>query len=212
MLLRDCPLIRDAAVITAVGTVMALVANDLSPRGLSLRRDYFLAESGTANPVTSLRERGGRVPGPRPLPRPGASPRDAMAPSAASAVSPTTTKRGLTMAGYEEATRWFHDPQFAAGRIVFVDARSEERYAAGHIPNAYGFDHYRPERGAAAVLAAAQAADRIVVYCNGGDCEDSELAALDLIALGVPASKLVVYGGGFSEWQQRGMPIQRQTP
>ncbi len=54
----------------------------------------------------------------------------------------------------------------------------------------------------------AQIAERVVVYCNGGNCEDSELAASLLRDAGIPAEKLQVYLGGFTEWEAQGMPVE----
>jgi rhodanese-related sulfurtransferase len=48
-----------------------------------------------------------------------------------------------------------------------------------------------------------------VVYCNGGNCEDSELtAALLADANIVPREKLWVYGGGITEWATNGWPVE----
>ena len=44
-----------------------------------------------------------------------------------------------------------------------------------------------------------QAAEQVVVYCTGGECEDSDTAAILLRDAGVPTAKLFVYGGGFAE-------------
>ncbi|HWH72296.1 MAG TPA: rhodanese-like domain-containing protein, partial [Candidatus Sulfotelmatobacter sp.] len=48
----------------------------------------------------------------------------------------------------------------------------------------------------------------IVVYCNGGNCEDSELAATMLRDAGIPKDKLLVYGGGMTEWTTNGLPVE----
>ena len=48
---------------------------------------------------------------------------------------------------------------------------------------------------------AGQAALHVVVYCNGGHCDDSERAAIFLRDLGIPKDRLYVYGGGISEWR-----------
>ena len=51
-------------------------------------------------------------------------------------------------------------------------------------------------------------AEQIVVYCNGGDCDDSETAALLLRDMGIPNQKLFVYGGGIAEWKANGLPVE----
>ena len=49
----------------------------------------------------------------------------------------------------------------------------------------------------------------IVVYCNGGDCEDSESAALFLLGLGADPERIRVFTGGITEWTERGMPLEQ---
>ena len=46
-------------------------------------------------------------------------------------------------------------------------------------------------------------------YCNGGECDDSEHAAIMLRdSLGIPKEKVFVYGGGIAEWTTNGLPIE----
>ena len=52
-------------------------------------------------------------------------------------------------------------------------------------------------------------AQQIVFYCNGGDCDDSEHAAIMLRdSIGMPKEKVFVYGGGIAEWTSNGLPIE----
>lgn len=115
---------------------------------------------------------------------------------------------GPTLIGFREALTLYNDPRREADLICFVDARSLEVYAAGHIPGSYRFDHYHPEEGMAEVLPLCQAAEVVVVYCNGGDCEDSRLTAHTLRELGVPAERLRVYEGGLTDWRAQGQPLE----
>ncbi|PTX91723.1 rhodanese-like domain-containing protein [Opitutus sp. ER46] len=176
---------RDLLLVAAGGIAFGVVANVFSPRGLSLTRDYFAA---SARPDGSV----GAVPAGRALAVNDQGPR---------------TRRGFAKVSHAQVVGLHRDARRMGGAILFVDARTGERYAAGHIPGAHSFDHYRPDAGATALAGAALAAERIVVYCHGGDCEDSDLVATDLTQLGVPADHIVVYAGGFAEWQRQGMPI-----
>jgi rhodanese-related sulfurtransferase len=47
-----------------------------------------------------------------------------------------------------------------------------------------------------------------VVYCNGGECEDSEFAAIMLRDAGVPREMLFVFAGGIVEWKAAGLPVE----
>jgi rhodanese-related sulfurtransferase len=175
-------LFRETIVLLVAGFALALLANQFSPRGLSLKRDYF--------------------------PRTMASPLVPRAPSTNQASSTTQTNevaariaaRGLGVIGTDEVENLFHDPQYEQELIVFIDARDDAHYQKGHIPGAYQFDRYYPEKYLPMVLPACLTASKIVVYCTGGHCEDSEFAAVTLMEAGIPAQKISVYLGGMTDW------------
>ena len=58
------------------------------------------------------------------------------------------------------------------------------------------------------VLPACLNAQKVVVYCNGGSCDDSEFAAIMLRDAGVPRENVFVYAGGFNEWKSNGQPVE----
>jgi rhodanese-related sulfurtransferase len=178
--------LREGLLVLAVGGLVALAANFLSPRGLSLTRNYFPVSDQA--PVAN--------------------------PDAASPADPAARTRdyfkaqGLQVADFAEAARLFRDPRREQELIVFVDARNEEHYAAGHVPGAYLFDHYRPENYLPGLLPVCQTAETVMIYCTGGTCEDSGFAARTLREAGVPAEKLVIFPGGITEWQGQGLPLE----
>jgi rhodanese-related sulfurtransferase len=45
----------------------------------------------------------------------------------------------------------------------------------------------------------------IVIYCSGGDCEDSHMLAQKL--WGIQFNNIYVYKDGFPDWQKRGGAI-----
>ena len=45
----------------------------------------------------------------------------------------------------------------------------------------------------------------IVVYCSGGECEDSHMLATKLHMAGF--DNALVYKDGFPDWQKRGLPV-----
>jgi len=103
----------------------------------------------------------------------------------------------------------FHDPRRQQDVIVFIDARDEAHYQQGHIPGAYEFDSYHPGQYLDVILPLCRQAEQIVVYCNGGDCDDSESAALFLRDdAGISSQKLFVYGGGMTEWMTNNLPVE----
>lgn len=120
---------------------------------------------------------------------------------------PEIGEHGFQLVDYEEAQKTYHEPGYETGFCVFVDARDQVNYEIEHVPGAYLMDHYRREEYLPDLLPIVLGADRVVVYCGGGDCEDSTFAANDLLEAGVPWDIIYVYEGGISEWRERGGPI-----
>ena len=190
-LMRRVPAIVIEAVLVALaGLAFALIANYLSPRGLSLTRNYFPTASGAGQ--SEVRD------------------------VAVTATNQSTAERlaaqlkasGLQLATSNQVIAWFADPRRLAQKIIFVDARNETEFLQGHVPGAWLFDPYQPEKYFPTVMPAAQAAETIVVYCHGGDCDDSLSAATLLKQVGIPGEKLYVYGGGIGEWQSLRQPVE----
>jgi rhodanese-related sulfurtransferase len=182
--------------VVAAAAGFALAANALSPRGLKLARDYFPA-SASPVPVTAKIE-----------PPAAINAATTNENSEAAEISRRIKDKGLQPIDRSQAERFFHDPRYQQGLVVFIDARDEAHYAAGHIPGAYELDRYHPEKDLAADLTPCKNADLVVVYCTGGDCEDAEYTALMLRDAGVPNQKIFVYGGGFEEWSDSHLPLE----
>ena len=185
----------EALVVLFMGVVFALVANHISPRGLQLTRNYFPV--GTRRPAARLA-----------MDSSAREVANAPVPDLAERLAARLKQEGLQLIDGDTAVRLFHDPRFQQGRIVFIDARDELHYQEGHIPGAGEFDPYRPEKYFPAALPACRVAEQIVVYCHGGDCDDSESAALTLRDVGIPLPKLFIYGGGISEWTTHHLPVE----
>ena len=187
----------EAAFVVVVGAVFAFAANRVSPRGLALTRNYFPEGTGrlvSAAPLVTLPHN--------------AAGTNSMALDPAQLLAAELKEKGLQLADASQVLQLFHAPRFKQGTVVFVDARDEQHYREGHIPGAYEFDPYRPEEYFDAVLPVCKAAEQIVVYCNGGDCDDSETAAILLRDVGIANQKLLVYGGGITEWTTNGLPVE----
>jgi rhodanese-related sulfurtransferase len=181
---------REAVLVAVVGGMIALAANHFSPRGLSLTRDYFPQGIHPSLPA---------VP---------AAGTNATAPSSASSPGEPEKQKEWQRIDGRRAVQLFHDSHLKQGVIVFIDARDEEHYLGGHIPGAYEFDPYRPEKYFPGVMPACQAAEQIVVYCHGGDCDDSQSAAHLLREVGIPARKLSIYEGGITDWGTTHQPVE----
>jgi rhodanese-related sulfurtransferase len=174
----------EALVVAAAGLVFAIAANALSPRGLRLTRNYFPGEN---------------QPGLHAATTPGNS---------ADPTLERLRRQNLHPVGSNDVIELFRDPRYQQGLVVFIDARNDDEFQAGHIPGARQFNHYRADATLPGVLPLCLAAQKVVVYCNGGECEDSEFAAIILRDAGVPGDNLFVYAGGIAEWMTNGLPVE----
>ena len=189
----------EAALVLVAGLVLALAANQISPHGLKLTRDYF---PQMTNPVAAAPVL--KTSAPVALPGTNSASR-----TNTNIVVEKLRQQGLAIVDREQAVRLYQDPQYAQELVIFVDARGDADYQAGHVPGAYQLDHFHPEKYLPTALPACQMANRIVVYCNGGDCEDSRFTAVTLHqAAGLPLDKLSVYVGGFADWSTNGLPVE----
>jgi rhodanese-related sulfurtransferase len=182
----------EALLVAAFGAIVAFAANALSPRGLKLTKDYF---HGETLPITRAKTNRTAV----------------VASSTNAAPDPVIAQlkeKGLQVVNGEQAMELSRDPLYQQGAIIFIDARNDEHYQGGHIPGAYQFDTYHPENYMGTVFPLCQSAQKIVIYCNGGNCEDSQFAALTLRDAQIPNEKLFVFTGGITEWTNRGYAVE----
>jgi len=171
--------VLEAILLAIAGILFALAANALSPRGLRIARNYFpAAPTGATNLMTASDPLVARL-----------------------------QQHGLKLTVSNEVAQLFQDPGYEQGSIVFVDARNDHAYRSGHVPGAWQLDRYRPENYLPTVLPVCLGAQKVVVYCNGGSCEDSEFAAIMLREAGIPPDNILVYGAGISEWTNT-MPFE----
>jgi len=98
---------------------------------------------------------------------------------------------------------------------LFLDARRTSVYEEGHIPGARPFSVWESDIDDKVNKLLAERPDPkdqnqpIVVYCSGGDCEDSHMLAQKLWGIGF--NNAYVYKDGFPDWQQRGEPVHTGT-
>lgn len=187
----------EAAIVAFVGCVFAFAANQLSPRGVKLTRDYFPAAPATI--TTSPQTNDAAVSSSNTTP----------ATSSTNQLAARLAAEGLHLIENAKAVALFGQSKADPTATIFIDARDDNHFSEGHIPGAYQLDRYQPEKYLPGVIPACLAANAIVVYCNGGECEDSEFAARMLKDdIKVPGEKLFVYGGGITEWEAKHLPIE----
>ena len=178
-----------------LGIILAFLANGFSPRGLTLSRDYFQSDRSASH--SGIATTTAQVHGDSTNPT-----------SAIEQVVGQLRQEGIGLVDRKQMETLSKDPRLNQGSIIFIDARDDEHYQGGHIPEAYQLDYYRPTAYLGTVLPLCQTAEQIVVYCNGGDCEDSKHTAIFLRDAGIPANKLFVYVGGIMEWSTNGLPVE----
>jgi rhodanese-related sulfurtransferase len=104
---------------------------------------------------------------------------------------------------------WLH-----AQGALFLDARRTREYAAGHVPGARSFPVWESEivreRVEALVSSGRDGTLPVVLYCSGGDCEDSHMLAQMLFGAGF--ENLLVYRDGLPDWVKRGGPVSTGGP
>lgn len=188
--------------VAAAGLIFAILANQLSPRGLPLKAGVGLSQApltnaSTAPPLSA-------TPTPSTETSSTATNEQATAPTVPGAASsePIMELEDTAVVALHE------DPRREAELILFVDARGQQAFEEGHIPGAWPYDPYRPGRFLGELLPLCMTAELVVLYCNGGRCEDSHLAARQLLEAGVPADRLRIYTGGITAWREAGRPLE----
>jgi rhodanese-related sulfurtransferase len=96
----------------------------------------------------------------------------------------------------------------AGGTAPFLDARRTNVYQQGHIAGARPFSVWESDVDDKVKAFFAEGHDQsqpVVVYCSGGDCEDSHTLAQKLYFVGF--DNVLVYKDGFPDWQKRNLAI-----
>lgn len=89
--------------------------------------------------------------------------------------------------------------------VLVLDARRTTDYEQGHVPGARNISPWEGDADAkitALVNEARDGALPVLVYCSGGDCEDSHMLAQRLYGGGF--NNLLVYRDGWPDWLRRG--------
>ena len=142
-----------------------------------------------------------------PAPAPPVSEASATAPAAAPNAAPPAKAfaphpdRASVEIGTDDAEQLFRDKR------LFLDARRSSVYADGHVPGARSFPVWESDIADRVKAFYEEGLDQnapIVIYCSGGDCEDSHMLAEKLYMVGF--NNLLVYKDGFPGWQKRGLP------
>ena len=97
--------------------------------------------------------------------------------------------------------------------IPFLDARRSAVYAEGHIAGARSFPIWESTVDEQIKKLFEEGYDvnaPLVVYCSGGDCEDSHMLAERLHRFGF--NDALVYADGFPDWEKRQLSVEKGAP
>lgn len=195
-------------VLFAVASAVALTANELRRGGHDPGRNGATSGGRPSNWIDINRAYFARR-APAPLPS------DPVAPAAV----PGQAQNGVAIEAPPAAVPYrvvdletvraaVNDPLYEVGQIVLVDARDDAAYKAGRIPGAIQLDYYRLEGYIERVMDAAFAAQQVIVYCNGGRCEDSLLVCQELELRGIPRTAICLFKDGWEAWKAADLPTE----
>ena len=88
--------------------------------------------------------------------------------------------------------------------ILFIDARAEEYYFEGHIPNSICNDNF--DSLIIQVEDKITYSDGFVVYCSDDDCGSSEDLAYQLQDQGF--TNIYLFKGGWKQWMENNLAIE----
>jgi rhodanese-related sulfurtransferase len=207
----------------------ALVGNALAPAQRHLAWSGWVPPSAATAPTPRLPDRPEPAPArseptpeqPAPTPTLPARPEPALARPDSTPAKPLPAPGSAPM-----PSQWRPDPgapirdlgsdqAWAAfqRRIPFLDARRSDDFRAGHLAGAFSVPVWEAvlEGRITEFEARAQPdpAQPIVLYCSGGDCEDSRLLARKLVALGY--RNLLIYRDGYPDWVAKHRPVAMEV-
>jgi len=95
---------------------------------------------------------------------------------------------------------------FKKGKAVFVDARSHEEYATGHIKGAKSLPYKEADWKFIEAIAGVSEESAVITYCDGETCELSMELAIFLRNAGY--KNVRVLSNGLTVWKQNNLPVE----
>jgi rhodanese-related sulfurtransferase len=91
--------------------------------------------------------------------------------------------------------------------IKFIDSRSAEEFAEGHVKGAVNIPFYGSENYLD-VIKRLNKNEIVVTYCSSADCDISILSGEELFEMGF--KKVYVFIGGYDEWTKNNYPTSKK--
>ncbi len=108
---------------------------------------------------------------------------------------------GIILIGLAEA-----EELFVRGSALFIDSRPKRKFSEGHVLNAVSIPLEENKKKLNSPLSV-PLEKTIVVYCDGGDCQESLALAKVLHSQG--HKNIRVFTGGWTEWVDTGHPTAK---
>ena len=93
------------------------------------------------------------------------------------------------------------------GTAILIDARDPNEYEAGHLPSAINLPEKFFIESFQEIGESLPREIPLVVYCQGGECDQSHQVLEQLSALAF--QKLYLYPGGWNDWSAKEYPIEK---
>lgn len=191
-----CSNLLRAAALVALATAIAAADSRLRPVQLRMAETPMVPDS--ERPVVSTAPPTEPAPGDSPAAEsPAATP---MLPTTTAAATIDVNRLGARINLAESRALW------ESGLAIYLDSRKKSEYEEGHIQNALLFP--ADDMGSVHARDAMQFLDPdlpVVIYCNGGSCDASELVAIRLQQLGYRRVHVMI--DGFPAWKDAGYPV-----
>jgi len=195
----------EAAILVVVSIVLAALSNAVAGPERKLHWIGSYDEAGTPRAVSPTPSAGttgttaGTASGT-------GAPTPALPPASGTETSfpPHPDKAWVEISG-DDAQRLFQQKS-----VPFLDARRSNVYRQGHIAGARPFSVWEADVDDKVKGFFAEGRDQaapVVVYCSGGDCEDSHNLSEKLYKVGF--DNVLVYKDGFPDWEKRNLPITK---
>ena len=121
-------------------------------------------------------------------------------PSATEQAPARSLPAGIVGMNLEEA-----QAAFEGQSALFIDARTPEEYAEGHVPGALNLPTYEFEERFPGLADLVEEAPSVILYCDGMECSDSLQVAERLIEVG--CESVHVFEPGWRAWKDSGGPV-----
>jgi len=191
--------LREAGALVAAAAVCAVVSNLAAG---PTRRLPWVGRYPNALKVPPAAGEGAAAAAPAvvsPIP----PPIDPASPAGAASFPPHPDRPWADISGEQAAA-------LHAKGVPFLDARRTAVYLEGHVAGARSVPIWESSVDDGIKRLFEEGYDvnaPLVVYCSGGDCEDSHMLAERLHGFGF--NNALVYTGGYPDWQKRGLPVEK---